>query len=87
MKSTIVDIPLPGPGIILQPTWSPDARGFYVESKTDIGYSVLYVDRAGNARVPRDTQNPVWGVPTRDGWKLAFVDQSASNNVWIGSTP
>ena len=86
-KSPIVDIPLPGHGIILKPTWSPDARGFFVESKTDIGYSLLYVDRAGNARVVRDTQNPVWGVPTRDGRKLAFVDQSASKNVWISSTP
>ena len=86
-KSAIVDIPLPGHGIILKPTWSPDARGFYVESKTDIGYSLLYVDRAGDARVLRDTQNPVWGVPTRDGRKLAFVDQSASKNVWISSTP
>ena len=86
-KSAIVDIPLPGHGIILKPTWSPDARGFFVESKTDIGYSLLYVDRAGDARVVRDTQNPVWGVPTRDGRKLAFVDQSASKNVWISSTP
>jgi DNA-binding winged helix-turn-helix (wHTH) protein/Tol biopolymer transport system component len=82
-----VDIPLPGHGIILKPTWSPDARGFYVESKTDIGYELLYVDRAGNARVLRNTPNPVWGVPTRDGKKLAFVDQSASKNVWISSTP
>jgi Tol biopolymer transport system component len=48
-KSAIVNIPLPGHGIILKPTWSPDARGFYVESKTDIGYSLLYVDRAGDA--------------------------------------
>jgi Tol biopolymer transport system component/DNA-binding winged helix-turn-helix (wHTH) protein len=86
-KSTIVDIPLSGHGIILKPTWSPDAHGFYVESKTDIGYSLLYVNRAGEARTLRDTQNPVWGVPTRDGRKLAFVDQSASKNVWIGSTP
>jgi DNA-binding winged helix-turn-helix (wHTH) protein/Tol biopolymer transport system component len=86
-KSAIVDIALPGHGIILKPTWSPDARGFYVESKTDIGYSLLYVDRAGKASVLRDTQYPVWGVPTRDGKKLAFVDQSASKNVWIGSAP
>ncbi len=86
-KSAITDIPLPGHGIILKPTWSPDARGFFVESKTDIGYSLLYVDRAGNARVIRETQNPVWGVPARDGRKLAFVDQSASKNVWISSTP
>jgi DNA-binding winged helix-turn-helix (wHTH) protein/Tol biopolymer transport system component len=86
-KSAVVDIPLPGHGIILKPTWSPDARGFYVESKTDIGYSLLYVDRAGEARILRDTQYPVWGVPTRDGKKLAFVDQAASKNVWIGVTP
>jgi DNA-binding winged helix-turn-helix (wHTH) protein/Tol biopolymer transport system component len=83
-KSTTVDIPLPGYGTILKPTWSPDARGFYVESKNDIGYSLLYVDRAGHAKVLKDTPNPIWGVPTRDGTKLAFVDQSASRNVWIG---
>jgi DNA-binding winged helix-turn-helix (wHTH) protein/Tol biopolymer transport system component len=83
-RSTAVDIPLPGYGTILKPTWSPDARGFYVESKTEIGYSLLYVDRAGHVRVLKDTPNPVWGVPSRDGTKLAFVDQSSSKNVWIG---
>jgi DNA-binding winged helix-turn-helix (wHTH) protein/Tol biopolymer transport system component len=87
--SMTANIPLSGYGIILKPTWSPDARGFYVESKTDIGYSLLYVDRAGHVKVLRDTPNPIWGVPTRDGAKLAFVDQSASKNVWVAqaSTP
>lgn len=88
-RSMTADIPLLGYGTILKPTWSPDARGFYVESKTDIGYSLLYVDRAGHVKVLRDTPNPIWGVPTRDGTKLAFVDQSASKNVWVAqaSTP
>ena len=84
-KSKTVDIPVPGYGIILKPTWSPDSRGFYVESKTDIGYSLLYVDRRGYARVLRKTPNPIWGVPTRNGAKLAFVDQSASTNVWVAN--
>ena len=85
-KSPAMDILVPGYGTILQPTWSPDGRGFYVESKTDIGYCLLYVDRAGHAKVLRETPNPVWGVPTRDGTKLAFVDQSASRNVWVAHT-
>jgi hypothetical protein len=88
-QATTLDIPVPGHGTILKPTWSTDARGFYVESKTEIGYSLLYVDLAGHVKVLRDTPNPIWGVPTRDGTKLAFVDQSAGRNVWIGraSTP
>ena len=85
-KSPAVDIPVEGFGLVLDPTWSPDARGFYVESRTDLGYSLLFVDRSGHATVLRETPNPTWGVPSRDGKKLAFVDQSATSNVWLSQT-
>ena len=36
-----------------------------------------------DVKVLKETPNPIWGIPTRDGSRLAFVDQSASTNVWV----
>jgi dipeptidyl aminopeptidase/acylaminoacyl peptidase len=66
-------IPVLGFGTILEPTWSPDGKG-------------LYVDLAGHVRLLRESPIPIWGVPSRDGRKLAFPAQTVSINVWVGPT-
>jgi Tol biopolymer transport system component len=79
-------IPVLGFGTILEPTWSPDGKGLFVESKTVTGYDLLYVDLAGHVRLLRESPIPIWGVPSRDGRKLAFPAQTVSINVWVGPT-
>jgi WD40 repeat protein len=79
-------IPLLGFGEVLEPTWSPDAKGFFVETKTTNGYDLLYVDLAGHATLLRQSPISIWGVPSRDGEKLAFPSVTVASNVWAGRT-
>jgi Tol biopolymer transport system component/DNA-binding winged helix-turn-helix (wHTH) protein len=79
-------IAVPGFGEVREATWSPDAKGFFVETKTIIEYNLLYVDRAGHARLLRRSPIAIWGVPSRDGKKLAFPSLSVESNVWSGRT-
>ena len=79
-------IPLPGFGEVCEPTWSPDAKGFFVETKTTIGYDLLYVDLAGHAKLLRQSPIAIWGVASRDGKKLAFPGVTVASNVWAGRT-
>jgi DNA-binding winged helix-turn-helix (wHTH) protein/WD40 repeat protein len=79
-------IPLPGFGEVCEPTWSPDAKGFFVETKTTTGYNLLYVDLAGHAKLLRKSPIAIWGVPSRDGKKLAFPSVTVASNVWAGRT-
>jgi DNA-binding winged helix-turn-helix (wHTH) protein/Tol biopolymer transport system component len=79
-------IPVLGFGTILEPTWSSDGKGFFVESKTVTGYDLLYVNLDGHVRLLRESPIPIWGVPSRDDRKLAFPAQTVSINVWVGPT-
>jgi DNA-binding winged helix-turn-helix (wHTH) protein len=79
-------ISVPGFGEVLEPTWSPDAKGFFVETKTANGYDLLYVDLAGHAKLLRQSPIAIWGVPSRDGKKLAFPSVTVASNVWAGRT-
>jgi DNA-binding winged helix-turn-helix (wHTH) protein/WD40 repeat protein len=79
-------IPVPGFGEVLEPTWSSDAKGFFVETKTTSGYDLLYVDLAGHAKLLRQSPIAIWGVPSRDGKKLAFPGVTVASNVWAGRT-
>jgi DNA-binding winged helix-turn-helix (wHTH) protein/Tol biopolymer transport system component len=94
----MTDIPVRGFGTILEPTWSPDGKGFFVESKIDTCYDsfnydflnacydLLYVDLAGHARLLRESSIPIWGIPSRDGKKLAFPDATIYGDVWVSHT-
>jgi len=82
--SQVSEISVEGFGRLLETTWSSDGRGFYVESKTASGYNLLFVDRAGHPQLLRQTSIPIWGVPSRDGKKLAFPEQTINSNVWVG---
>jgi hypothetical protein len=79
-------IPVPGFGEVREATWSSDAKGFFVETKTIAGYNLLYVDLAGHAKLLRQSPIAIWGVPSRDGKKLAFPGLTVASNVWVGRT-
>jgi len=79
-------IPVPGFGEVREATWSPDAKGFFVETKTTTGYNLLYVDQAGHAKLLRQSPIAIWVVPSRDGKKLAFPGLTVASNVWAGRT-
>ena len=79
-------IPVRGFGEVCEPTWSADAKGFFVETKTTSGYNLLYVDLAGHAKLLRQSPIAIWGVPSRDGKKLAFPSVTVTSNVWAGRT-
>ncbi len=79
-------IPVPGFGEVCEATWSPDGKGFFVEAKTMIGYNLLYVDRAGHAKLLRQSPIAIWGISSRDGKKLAFPSLTVASNVWAVRT-
>jgi hypothetical protein len=79
-------IPVPGFGEVRGAIWSPDAKGFFVETKTITGYNLLYVDRAGHAKLLRQSPIAIWGIPSRDGRKLAFPSLTVASNVWAERT-
>jgi len=81
--SSMTTIPVVGFGTMLEPIWSPDGKGFFVELKTAAGYDLLFVDRAGHAKVLRESPIPIWGTPSRDGRKLAFPGETITKNVWV----
>lgn len=85
-SAPISTIPVRGLGSVLESTWAADGKGFYVETKTATGYDLLYVDRAGHTKLLRESPFLIWGIPSRDGKKLAFPGLTVRSNVWVGHT-
>jgi hypothetical protein len=79
-------IPVLGFGEVRGATWLPDAKGFFVETKTMTGYNLLYVDQAGHAKLLRQSPIAIWGIPSRDGKKVAFPSLTVASNAWAGRT-
>lgn len=77
-------IPVHGFGVVRGVNWSSNAGGFFVETKTSASYDLLYVDKAGHIKLLRQSPIAIWGVPSRDGKKLAFPGLTIASNVWAG---
>ena len=69
-------------GELLETTWAPDSKSFYVEAKREAGFALLRVDLGGKAELLTTSLASIWGVPSRDGKRLAFPAQTTSTNVW-----
>jgi len=80
-SASLKEISVEGFGTLLGPTWAADGRGLFIESKTDAGYNLLYVDLKGHARTLRESTTPIWAVPSHDGTKLAFPAVTFRCNV------
>lgn len=77
------EIPVPGFEQLSDAIWTIDRQGFFCEAQTDVGADLLYVDLNGRTRVLRESVSGIWGVPSPDGHKVAFVGRSIDSNVWI----
>jgi DNA-binding winged helix-turn-helix (wHTH) protein len=75
------DIPVDGLGVPLDANWAANGQGLFVETKTESGYSLLYIDLKGHARVLRESGAAIWGVPSHDGRRLAFPDVTMRTSV------
>jgi hypothetical protein len=62
-----------------------DSKGLFVNSKTDGGATILYVDPAGKAHPVWQQKSSYlnWAIPSRDGRRLAMLGQSQSANMWL----
>ena len=63
--------------------WSIDARGFYVEAQIGLENQLQYIQLNGKARTLLHATGYTWGVPSKDGRKLAFADSTISRNVFM----
>jgi hypothetical protein len=79
-------IPLPDLGEVCEATWSPDAKGLFVEPKTTNGYDLPYVDLAGHANCFGRSRSRSEAFPSRDGKKLASPCVTVASNAWAGRT-
>ena len=74
------EIPIKGasPTHAVALTWSPDGKGWYLPVAGD---RMRKFDWEGHSQFVDDLS--LWLVPTTDGKRVAFQDQTHSNNVWI----
>ncbi|HEV2173443.1 MAG TPA: hypothetical protein VGR71_07745, partial [Nitrospira sp.] len=79
-------IPVRGFGEVREASWAPGTKGFFVETKTTNGYDLLFVDPVGHAKLLRQSPISIWGIPSREGKRLAFPGQTVASNVWVGRT-
>ena len=79
-------IAVPGYGTVLGPSWDAAGTGFFVSANSAAGYSLLHVDLKGTVTLLERSRAPIWGVPSRDGTKLAFPASTPGNtNIWVGT--
>jgi DNA-binding winged helix-turn-helix (wHTH) protein len=83
--SSLIRVHLPEGGTLFSSTWAAGDEGFYSEVKTGVGYDLVFVALDGTTTLLRQTYVPTWGVPSPDGKKLAFVDQTSNTNAWVGN--
>ncbi len=71
------------PGELWNLSWSADGLGWYAEVRAQDTSSLEYIDLHGNMKLLRQVACNTWGVPSPDEKRLAFVDCSTEQNVWI----
>jgi hypothetical protein len=79
----IGEVPVEGMGALLGAVWDMNARGFFVESRTESDYRLLYVGRTGDAKTLRSSPAPIWAVPSHDGTRIAFPQVAFRSNVLL----
>ncbi len=64
-------------------TWAADSQSWFVSAAAlPSGADLFYVRPDGTATFLRH-DDPLWGVPSPDGHKLAFVGETVDSNVWL----
>jgi Tol biopolymer transport system component len=62
--------------------WAPDSKGFFAEARTAAQHWLEYIRLSGEVHVLHETTGNTWGVPSPDGKKLAFVDNTIERDVF-----
>jgi Tol biopolymer transport system component len=70
--------------------WSADSNGFFINSASGLGSTLLFVDLKGKShsllqqRSGRGTWGiGTWGIPSPDGRHLAVLGREFSGNMWM----
>jgi serine/threonine protein kinase/DNA-binding winged helix-turn-helix (wHTH) protein/Tol biopolymer transport system component len=65
------------------PNWSADGKGFYVESRSPRGATLLYIDLNGHASAVWKDDFYTWAAASPDGRHLAILGWTVDSNVWM----
>ncbi|MBV9670696.1 MAG: protein kinase, partial [Acidobacteriales bacterium] len=63
--------------------WAASGQEWYVAEKTPLEMVLFDVDREGHSRELLRSPSLLWAVPSPDGRKIAFPQDTTSSNVWI----
>jgi Tol biopolymer transport system component len=67
------------------PDWSPDGKGFYIDSRSPRGVTLLYIDLNGHVSPVWEQKGgrATWGFASPDGRHLAILGYTVDSNVWM----
>jgi Tol biopolymer transport system component/tRNA A-37 threonylcarbamoyl transferase component Bud32 len=76
------ELQVPGLAGLLGLIADANDTGWFASATLSRGVKLLHINRAGQFRVLRECPIGTWALPSPDGRRLAFVDQSAVSNFW-----
>jgi hypothetical protein len=76
------ELQVPGLGGLRGLIGAADNRGWFASLTFGRGVKLVYIRRNGRFNVLRESPVITWGLPSPDGKRLAFVDQTLSSNLW-----
>jgi Tol biopolymer transport system component len=76
------ELQVPGLGGLLGLVADAKGDGWFASATSSRGVKLLHIDRNGRFQLLRECPSSTWGVPSPNGQRLAFVDQTAFSNFW-----
>lgn len=64
-------------------TWAASGRGWYVVENTSLGMLLRYEDGRGHSWELLKSPGILYAVPSTDGRRIAFPQDTTSSNVWV----
>jgi len=77
----VTDLPVDGFGTVLGANWAPSQHGLFVGARAQNEYSLLYTGLNGQTRLLHSQDSLIFGVPSRDGRRVAFPALTSRTNV------
>ncbi len=63
--------------------WAANGQGWFVVERTPLASVLFYVDSGAHSWELLKSPNLLWAVPSPDGRRIAFPQDTASSNVWV----